>query len=194
MSIDNFSYFVAVLIVLMQAGIVILAGAILFRKASWAKKVLSFVKDNTFFYGFLVAFGGVVGSLMYSDFFGLPPCELCWWQRVLLYPQVVILGLATVFRHKRAAALYSVVFSVAGSLTALYQIIIQSFPIESAFCEVGALGADCSERYFEMLGYITIPVMSGTAFALITLLSLVYLLEDDVPWYAKVKELFYDKK
>src|SRR3989344_2964673 len=69
------------------------------------------------FFGILAA---VVGSLIYSDIVGFPPCELCWWQRIFMYPQLIILALAW-HRKDKTVIDYLVPLSVMGAVLALYQ-------------------------------------------------------------------------
>lgn len=115
---------------------------------------------------FLVALGGVITSLIYSNVIGFEPCELCWIQRIFLYPQVVILGLA-LWKKTRDASLYCLVLSSIGFIIAAYHYYGQMFnPGALPACE--ALGeASCAVLFFVQFGYITIPMMSLTAFGIL---------------------------
>lgn len=182
-----FTYFLAFGSIVMQIGIVFMFLLFLFRKREWAICSMKFISENAFLVGFLLALGGTVGSLIYSEVFGYPPCEICWWQRTLLYPQVIILGVGTALRNKRPAALYSVIFSIAGLFAAVYHTIIQTFPVEAGFCAIDVV--DCTEVTFEVLGFMTMPIMSATSFAFIALLSLIVLYREDIPWHERLKEV-----
>jgi disulfide bond formation protein DsbB len=122
------------------------------------------------FVGILAA---VVGSLVYSNLVGFPPCDLCWWQRIFMYPQLIIVAMA--WRKKDTTILdYLVPLSVIGALIALYQSFIQwgfSFGIAGG---CAAAGGECAKVYFTQYGYITIPVMSLTVFIYILSLKFVY--------------------
>lgn len=98
--------------------------------------------------------------------FGLFPCELCWYQRILMYPLPVLLGIALLKRDERVAW-YVLPLSIAGLLVASYHVVLQRFPsVETSECFVGACTA--VDRTFFAL---TIPQLSALAFALVTLLA-----------------------
>ena len=99
----------------------------------------------------------------------------------------MILGVGGVLADKRTSGVYAFILSLIGLGVAFYQMVIQTFPVESAFCSVDATGADCSEVLFVVAGYITIPVMSATLFAGIALLMLIHLSQEKVNWYDKLK-------
>ncbi len=116
-----------------------------------------------------------LGSLNYSGIgflglkgLGLPPCEMCWYQRILMYPLVGILGVAYLKRDPRAARL-GLGFAIPGALLAAYHSVIQAWPdLEGGECIVGA----CSVVMYRVLG-LTIPNQSLVAFLLITGLLMV---------------------
>ncbi|MFO0702817.1 MAG: disulfide bond formation protein B [Candidatus Andersenbacteria bacterium] len=116
------------------------------------------------------AFAATFGSLYLSEGAHLEPCLLCWWQRVLMYPQAVILGLAA-WRRERTALLYSLWLSVIGAGVAIYHIALQSGLGLLAPCGGGAL-VSCTTIQVQEFGYVTIPVMSLTGFGLLVLLAI----------------------
>lgn len=119
--------------------------------------------------GFLVAFLATAGSLLYSNIIGFPPCELCWVQRIFLYPQVIILGLA-LWKKTKDAAVYSLALSGLGALVAAFHYYGQMFnPDALSACEAG--GVSCAQLFFVEFGYITIPLMSLTTFIVIGICS-----------------------
>ena len=115
----------------------------------------------------------VVGSLVYSQIIGYPPCELCWIQRICLYPQLIIVYMA-MRRKDKTIIDYLVPLSVIGAVVALYQSFIQwGFDFGSA---VGCanLGGECAKVFFKEYSYITIPFMSFTIFIYIITLKFIY--------------------
>lgn len=122
------------------------------------------------FFGILSA---VIGSLVYSDIVGFVPCDLCWWQRIFMYPQLIIIALA--WKRKDTTVIdYLVPLSVLGGLVALYQSFIQwgfSFGVAGG---CAAVGGECAKVYFTQYSYITIPFMSFTVFAYIIAMKFVY--------------------
>lgn len=115
------------------------------------------------------------GSLYFSEVLGFVPCQLCWFQRICIYPLAVILLVAAI-RRDRAGAWYALPFPIVGILVSLRHIYIEVNPeAESAGCKIG--GGGCATRWVDALGYITIPVMALSAAAFILALLLII-----APW------------
>lgn len=154
------------------AGVMLLA--LLFRKSDWAKSILGCFFDWAWLLALLVSLGAVLGSLFYSEVAGFSPCVLCWWQRVLLYPQLVlfIFGL---FKKDNKIWNYSLTLSILGFVIAVYNTYLQFGGLSLGPC--AATGPSCSERYFLEFGYITLPTMSLTAFAFLIILALTFKLK-----------------
>ena len=108
----------------------------------------------------LVAVVATAGSLFFSLGLGLVPCELCWYQRVLMYPLVVVLGVAAI--EDRASVYLTVLpLSVSGGAIAAYHSYLQV-----AMTSCGFSGS-CAAVQLRLLG-LSIPNMALVAFALIT--------------------------
>lgn len=121
---------------------------------------------------FLVTLTGSILTLIYSEVFGLAPCGLCWLQRVFLYPQTILLGLA-LWKRDRGIVDYVIGLSLPGFLIALYQHFIQMGGTDFLPCPAVADSADCAQRIVFEFGYMTFPLMSATVFAFLILLSLI---------------------
>ena len=107
------------------------------------------------------------GSLYFSEIADYIPCQLCWYQRICMYPLAVTLLVGAILRDRRAV-LYSMVFPVVGALVSIRHIYIENNPeAESASCRIAA---PCSAKYIDEFGYVTIPVLALTGFVLIGLL------------------------
>lgn len=120
--------------------------------------------------GFALALAGSALTLYYSEILGFPPCPLCWWQRVFLYPQVALFALA-IFRRDRAIANYSILLSTLGLGVALYHHALQVLPSGSLPCPAeGAVS--CAQRFVFEFGYVTFPLMGATLFAFLIVLML----------------------
>lgn len=116
-----------------------------------------FLKKHSFHFAFLLALGGVVGSLIYSDFFKLPPCYFCWWQRIFMYPQLVIFGVALYLKDMKMW-LTGIILSGIGSLFSIYHLLIQSGAVgPSTACDAGAVS--CAKIDVLIFDWITIPMM-----------------------------------
>lgn len=114
----------------------------------------------------LVAAMAMAGSLYFSSS-GLEPCELCWYQRIAMYPLVAVLGVG-VLRRDTGVWRYALPLSLAGLAISIYHAVIQLQPDLSATeC---AIGVPCTMRYFAVFGFVSIPWMAGAAFLWITTL------------------------
>lgn len=110
-----------------------------------------------------------LGSLYFSEIKGYIPCELCWYQRILMYPIVIISTIAYIQKNARIA-LTTAVFAIIGGSMSLYHYGIQkvSFLQENA----PACGqVSCTGAYINWLGFITIPFLALTAFIIIAITS-----------------------
>ena len=112
------------------------------------------------------------GSLYLSNVLLIPPCELCWFQRIFMYPLVFILVAAKI---RKTPKIWEIVLplSVFGAAIAAYHYYLQFAPNASSVCGIVGVSVSCTERTFVHYGYITIPWMSLTAFVYITTLMLI---------------------
>lgn len=124
--------------------------------------IAAFVRTRGIWVALAVSFGASAMTLIHSQIFGLPPCPLCWWQRIFLYPQVILFA-GALFRGEQQIVDYSIVFSVIGLGFALYHHALQMLPAGSLPCP--AEGVSCSQILFLEFGYITYPMMAVSLFA-----------------------------
>lgn len=117
----------------------------------------------------IAALLATAGSLAFSELALLNPCELCWFQRIMMYPLVVTLGTA-LFSKKdaRTTLTASMILAIVGALIAFYHYLEQfGFAPVNLPCSVVGYSPACSDRFETMYGYVTIPLMSLTAFVMI---------------------------
>lgn len=133
----------------------------------WHQKIFSHIGRYAFQYGLLTAGAGILGSMFFSSVIGFAPCELCWYQRIFLFPQFLVFAVA-LWKKDNTAIYYSLALSFVGIVLAFYQSYIQWGGFSVLPCTTE--GAECSKIFFKEFGYITIPVMSLTAFAYLILL------------------------
>jgi disulfide bond formation protein DsbB len=173
---DAVSTFFAAAAVVIQVllAIVLLVGI----AAIWsrgARRLLAEARDHPLGGELWFAWGfgalATAGSLFFSEVSDFIPCRLCWFQRIGMYPLAAVLLIAALRRDARGGALYGLPLAVFGSIVAIYHIYIEYHPeAETAACKVGA---PCTVKWIDKLGYITIPVLALTAFlAIITLLTM----------------------
>ncbi len=142
---------------------------------------LLIVKKYTFVLGFLAALGAFVLSLFYSQIVGFPPCELCWIQRIFLYPQLILFSME-LYKKDKSIVDFSIVFAIIGSLVSIYNIYVENGGTKGLACATGtsvsnANQASCAVRYIYEFGYITMPIMALTLslFIIIILVNYKYL-------------------
>jgi disulfide bond formation protein DsbB len=112
------------------------------------------------------------GSLALSEIYHLVPCALCWYQRICLFPQVVILGVG-IKRADRGAHAYALPLAIAGLVIAGFHSLLQWGVIHETLSPCNA-AASCALKQINWFGFITIPFMSLLAFAAITTCLLLY--------------------
>lgn len=154
-------------LVLLGQGVAIVL-AVLFVAQFFIKtksKVFSFVTQNALVFAFLVAVIATIGSLFLSEIAKFTPCKLCWYQRIFMYPNVLLLGIAF-WKNDPSVKRYVLPLSGIGLGIAIRHYILQMFP---AYFPCSDELANCAARQFASYGYITIPMMSLTAFLLIFL-------------------------
>ena len=119
-----------------------------------------------------VALTSMIGSLFFSEVMQLPPCVLCWYQRIAMYPLVVIIGVAILARNP-SVKMYALPLAVTGVVISIYHnLIYYGFVPESLTpC---AEGVPCNAVQLELLGFVTIPLMGLAASIVITSALLFY--------------------
>ena len=127
--------------------------------------ILNFFGRHGMLLAFLAATASLILSLFYSDYAGYEPCKLCWLQRIFIYPQVILLGMA-LYRKDYKIIDYALALLFVGTVVSLYHNYL-SFGGSPFFnCDALQLSVSCAKRYVFELGYITIPIMSLTSFLL----------------------------
>lgn len=146
------------------------------------QKVVNKVDSYSDYLIWAIATTGMFGSLYFSEAMGLPPCTLCWYQRILLYPLVAIYAVA-ILRKDRKAVYYSLPLVIIGTIMAFYQSLLQWGILKESSVTCSASSAvSCSEAQINWLGFINIPFMSFVAFLIILILSClrIYLLKNEI--------------
>ncbi|MBE0621174.1 MAG: disulfide bond formation protein B [Burkholderiales bacterium] len=116
----------------------------------------------------LIASVSTLGSLFFSEVMGFQPCVLCWYQRIAMYPLVILLPIG-LFPFDRNIVRYALPFSVIGVLIALFHLLLVAGFIPESI-KPCVQGVPCSEVQIEWFGFVTIPLLSGLSFLAITAL------------------------
>lgn len=117
---------------------------------------------------FVVSLVGTFGSLFFSEVMRFPPCALCWYQRIFLYPLILIFGVA-VWTDDAGYRKYAFPVAVVGLLIAVYHNLLYYGLIAEALAPC-TQGASCSSKQLELFGFITIPLLSMVGFLVIVAL------------------------
>jgi disulfide bond formation protein DsbB len=117
------------------------------------------------FIAWLVSLVATMGSLFFSEVMALPPCILCWYQRICMYPMVAIATVGIVMRD-RGVSRYLWPLTAVGFVIATYHNLLYYHILPDSITPCST-GVSCTDRQIEWLGFITIPLLSFTAFAMI---------------------------
>ena len=169
--LDTFNKIMSLGIIAIQVVILLISINYLFFR-SRENKILLFFKKYTFIFGFLIALGAVIVSLFYSEIVGFPACELCWIQRIFLYPQLILFSME-LYKRDRSIIDFSIVFAILGSIVSIYHIFVEMGGKSNLPCSApdSVNQVSCATRYIFEFGYITIPIMALTlSLAIIALL------------------------
>lgn len=120
----------------------------------------------------VISLVATVGSLFFSEVMLLPPCVLCWYQRIAMYPLVLIIGAGILMNDPRVK-FYALPVCLAGLGTAVYHNLLYYGVIPESITPC-TQGISCTTVQLEWLGFITIPLMALTAFVLIAVCLLLY--------------------
>lgn len=135
-------------------------------------KLILFFKKYVLYIAFFQAFTAMLISLFFSEILKFPPCVLCWYQRIFMYPLVVIFAVG-ILKKDKLVSFYAWPLIAAGWLIALYHNLLyyNILPEAAAPC---INGVSCTTKFIEWFGFITIPFLSLTAFTILGLLMLIY--------------------
>jgi disulfide bond formation protein DsbB len=114
-----------------------------------------------------IALVATVGSLFFSEVMQLPPCVLCWYQRIAMYPLVIIIGVGIITRDRRMKS-YSLPIVFGGLAIAIYHNLLYYGVVPESVTPCTE-GVPCNSRQIEWFGFITIPLLTLVAFISIAL-------------------------
>ncbi|MED2128475.1 disulfide oxidoreductase [Bacillus thuringiensis] len=134
---------------------------------------MELIRKYHIFCAWTIAISAMLISLFFSEWMKLPPCDLCWYQRMVMYPLVLILGIG-MYRKDPNVSTYAFPFACIGLMLSVYQITIQTFPAsEMKICSVGV---SCTEDYLNLFGFISIPMLSFVG--ILAIIVLLYIKPD----------------
>lgn len=134
-------------------------------------------KRGILLYGaWFVSLVATLGSLYFSEIKGFIPCDLCWYQRIAMYPLVLILGIAT-FRNDVKVFIYVLPLSLLGGTISILHYLEQKVPGFGGI-KPCVSGVPCSSEYINWMGFVTIPFLALIAFLLISAAMVVLIVKN----------------
>ncbi len=133
---------------------------------------MEIIKKNALYGAFAIALLATLGSLYYSEILHLPPCVLCWYQRIAMYPLVLILGYA-IYKRNRDMVWPAIVLTVIGWLVAIYHNLLyfNILPEAAAPC---VAGISCSTKFTGWLATFPIPAQALVGFTVVLIALIIY--------------------
>jgi disulfide bond formation protein DsbB len=152
-------------LVVVLAVLFVLAAAGVSRPWAWVRRTLW---GYELWAAFLVSAIATGGSLFFSEVAGYIPCELCWYQRICMYPLAITTLLAAIRDDPRVAR-YLLPLPVVGAAVSVYHLLVENRVIEEAqSCQLSAPGG-CATKWIDEFGYLTIPTLALSAFVLVSI-------------------------
>jgi len=172
MSVDQMTLFTALLALVAAAVAVVGVGLL---ASARGRSTLAGIRSDLGRMAFSVAAVSTAGSLWFSEVAGFIPCEYCWYQRILMYPLVVVMGVAA-WRGDEQLRWRALPFSMTGMVVSAYHMQLQWFPEQGSSCDVAV---PCTQQWVDRFGFVSIPVMAFCGFAAITVLVLAATVRED---------------
>ncbi len=134
--------------------------------------MIKFIQKYILHIAWFQALVATLGSLFFSEISHFPPCSLCWYQRIFMYPIVFIIPVGILKKDKNLP-FYVLPLTAVGALIAFYHNLIYSGIIPDRFSPCFA-GVSCTTKFIELFGFITIPFLSLSAFLVIAVCMLIF--------------------
>jgi disulfide bond formation protein DsbB len=165
--VETVALFYAILAIVAN---VIVIGVVVLAVAGRADVVREALGGTALVAAFVVATLATLGSLYFSEIAGFEPCLLCWYQRIAMYPLVVMLGIAA-WRRDDGVGRYVIPLAAVGALISTYHYALEWLPgLDSGVCSATV---PCTVVWFRQFGFISLPYLALSAFTLI--ITLVWL-------------------
>ena len=134
---------------------------------------MKFDKKILLYIAWAQAIAAMLGSLYFSEIKKFPPCILCWYQRILMYPLVLIIAVG-ILRKDKNIPYYVLPLSTIGTLIAIYHNLLywNILPESIAPC---VAGVSCTTKFISYFGFVTIPFLSLCGFLLIDICMILFL-------------------
>lgn len=144
------------------------------KSAVWYNGYMKkFLMEYGNYIAWTIALFAMVGSLIFSEVLGYPPCTLCWYQRICLYPLVFIIGTG-ILRRDPNMPYYALPLAVLGTVVGLYHNLLYYGIIPKTISPCSA-GVSCTTKFINWFGFVDIPLLSLVALIIITAILVINL-------------------
>lgn len=121
----------------------------------------------------LISAFAIIGSLYFSEIVKFPPCALCWYQRVFMYPIAIVVAVG-IWKKDKNLAYLTLPFAIIGLIISIYHNLLY-YGIIPEVIQPCTVGVSCTARQLDLFGFVTIPLLSLIGFTIITILTLLHL-------------------
>lgn len=134
--------------------------------------MITTIRKNALYIAFIQSIVAFLGSMYFSNILMYPPCVLCWYQRICMFPLVLILGAGIMLKEKNIHA-YVLPLALIGWTISLYHNLLyyKFIPDTLAPCTTGV---SCTTKFIEYFGFVTIPLLAFIAFTVIIISVIEY--------------------
>lgn len=114
------------------------------------------------FLAWLLALLATAGALFLGEVMGKTPCVLCWYQRIAMFPLVLVLGMGLFTADPRSAR-YALLLAGVGWGIAAYHLLLFWGVVSEGLVPCGP-GSSCADVDVQVAGLVPIPLLSLVAF------------------------------
>ncbi len=134
--------------------------------------MITTIRKNALYIAFIQSIVAFLGSMYFSNILMYPPCVLCWYQRICMFPLVLILAAGIILKEKNIHA-YVLPLALIGWTISLYHNLLyyKFIPDTLAPCTTGV---SCTTKFIEYFGFVTIPLLAFIAFTVIIISVIEY--------------------
>jgi disulfide bond formation protein DsbB len=161
-------FFTLLALVAGGGAVLLIVSRLLARTSPLARGVVDGFASVNLWLAFLVAGTSMGGSLYFSEVADYVPCQLCWFQRIAMYPLAVLL-LVAALRGDQCVRWYAVPIAALGAIVSTYHYLIEWKPsLEGGAC---GFGPSCADIWFRELGFVTLAMMALCGFVAVIVLT-----------------------
>ena len=167
---EQLNYYLSLATLIGMIAVVIFAALVAYYSLTDKKNnFLKNINGCVLLLGFTVTLFGTFLTLYYEYGLQYLPCDLCWYQRIFLYPQVFLFAYAW-YKKDKAILPYIFILSIVGLIIASYHHLLQiGFDLYKP-CSTALFAVSCAKPSFIEFGFVTFPFMAVVLFGFVGVL------------------------